>query len=195
MAPEPVPRSTTTDRSAPPAAGSAAQLGQGDLDDLLGLRPRDEHPPVDHEVQVPEPPAPEHVLQRLPGRPPVHQLREVGRGPGAGRLGQAERPATRACACSTMRRASIGEPERSTAARRTAGARATGLSPVPRSWRARSSAARASTRSSSSPMQDLVELVQGEADAVVGDPVLLVVVGPDLLGPAAPADLAAARSG
>ena len=40
--------------------------------------------------------------------------------------------------------------------------------------------------------QHLVELVEGEVDAVVGDPVLLVVVGADLVGAAAGADLAAA---
>ena len=38
--------------------------------------------------------------------------------------------------------------------------------------------------------QDAVELVQGELDPVIGDPVLLVVVGPDLLRSAAAADLA-----
>ncbi len=43
--------------------------------------------------------------------------------------------------------------------------------------------------------QDLVELVEVEVDAVVGDPVLLEVVGADLLGPAAAAHLVAAGVG
>src|SRR5207245_1763756 len=40
------------------------------------------------------------------------------------------------------------------------------------------------------PHQHLVQLVEGEADAMVGHPVLLEVVRPDLLGPTATTDLA-----
>ena len=36
-----------------------------DLHDLLGLRARDQHAPVDHEVEAAERPRAEHVLQRL----------------------------------------------------------------------------------------------------------------------------------
>src|SRR5581483_5621470 len=43
--------------------------------------------------------------------------------------------------------------------------------------------------------EDAVELVQRELDPVVGDPVLLVIVGPDLLRTAPAADLAPALFG
>ena len=49
--------------------------------------------------------------------------------------------------------------------------------------------------SSSSPLQDAVEVVRGVLDPVVGDPALGEVVGADLLGPLAAADLGLALGG
>ena len=79
------------------------------LDHLLGLRPGDQHPAVDEQVEVAEAPAAEHVLQRLAG---------AGDGPAGRRSGPggARSPARRArswysapsapVTSSTMRRAS-----------------------------------------------------------------------------------------
>jgi len=47
---------------------------QRQLDQQLGLRPRDQYPPVDLELDVPEPLAPEDVRHRLPPQPPPHHL-------------------------------------------------------------------------------------------------------------------------
>ncbi len=46
---------------------SLGQQPQRRLHDPLGLRPRDEHAPVDEQVELAEGPVPEHVLQRLAG--------------------------------------------------------------------------------------------------------------------------------
>src|SRR5581483_4330747 len=46
------------------------------LDDDLGLRARDQHAPVDVHVEPAEPPAPEHVLQRLAAGAPVDHRTE-----------------------------------------------------------------------------------------------------------------------
>ena len=74
IAPLPDPRSTTTGRrSSPPRhrrVGEApVELPQGVLDDLLGLRAGDQHPPVDEQVERAERPVAEDVLQRLPRQP------------------------------------------------------------------------------------------------------------------------------
>ena len=53
-----------TDGQEPPG------LGHSDLDHLLGLGPRDEDPRVYEEIEAPERPMPEHILQRLPGGTP-----------------------------------------------------------------------------------------------------------------------------
>ncbi len=105
MAPDPVPRSTATGPACPAPPGRATrgrrqggQLGQGHLHHLLGLRPRDEHPPVHGQVEGAERPPAQDVLQGLPRRPPV------GQGPGPG----ASPPV-----CSTIQRASRSEPTRS----------------------------------------------------------------------------------
>ena len=68
MAPDPVPRSATT------SSASTGDLVERPADDLLGLRARDEHPPIDHEVEVAEPPAAEDVLERLAGEPALDHL-------------------------------------------------------------------------------------------------------------------------
>ena len=48
------------------AARSVARaMDQGHLDQLLGLRPRDQHPPVDEQVERPERPVAQHVLEGL----------------------------------------------------------------------------------------------------------------------------------
>ncbi len=48
--------------------------------------------------------------------------------------------------------------------------------------------------SSASPISDLVELVKRQADPVIGDAALRIVVGTDALGPVATADLPAPRT-
>ena len=50
--------------------GSGCDRAQSErnLDDQLGLRPRDQHAPVDHQIEMAETPPAEHVLQRLTGR-------------------------------------------------------------------------------------------------------------------------------
>ncbi len=63
MAPEPVPRSTPRPARPSPASGVDREAGHH-----LGLGPGDQHPSVDEEVEGAEPPAAEHVLQRLAGR-------------------------------------------------------------------------------------------------------------------------------
>ena len=77
IAPEPVPMSATAAvgsastsarcRRRDPAQPAPLRLLERDLHDLLGLRARDEHAPVDHEVEPAERPRAEHVLQRLAG--------------------------------------------------------------------------------------------------------------------------------
>ena len=74
MAPEPVPRSATTDRS---ARGHGQR--QRHVDDLLGLGSGDQHPAVDHQVEVAERPRPEDVLQRLAGDARAPPWRRGGR--------------------------------------------------------------------------------------------------------------------
>ena len=64
------------------AAARAAQpvpLGflERDFHDLLGLRTRDEHPPVDHEVEAAERPRAEHVLERFPADAALDERREA----------------------------------------------------------------------------------------------------------------------
>ena len=50
------------------------RLLQRDLDDVLRLRSRNEHAPIDEEVEAPEPPLAQHVLQRLARDPPSQHL-------------------------------------------------------------------------------------------------------------------------
>ncbi len=65
IAPEPVPRSATRDRTT--LRQMRTEQFEHDLHHHLRLRSRYQHPPVDGEVQAAEPPPPEHVLQRLAG--------------------------------------------------------------------------------------------------------------------------------
>ena len=69
IAPEPVPTSSTAPRP---------QL-QRQLDQQLGLGPRDQHPPVDRQLDVAEALAAEDVGDRLAPQPPPHHLPEAPR--------------------------------------------------------------------------------------------------------------------
>ena len=87
IAPEPVPRSATAKRRSAPRASelpatdppqpAALGLLERDLHDLLGLGARDEHAPVDHEVEAPKRPRAEHVLQRLARGPPLDERQQA----------------------------------------------------------------------------------------------------------------------
>ena len=150
IAPEPVPRSTTVTGRGSDRARSMAIAG-----DDLGLRPGDQHPPVDGEVEVAERPPAEHVGERLTGgvagdhrvevgdhalgrRLVEHVLDAVG---AAGHLAQ---PAGRRALADPRGRLGEQRPPGDGARRRPRqGASA--------SWRARSSAASAATTSSRSP--------------------------------------------
>ncbi len=165
MAPEPVPRSATVDR---------ARHGPGEVDgdagDDLGLRPRDQHPAVDEQVEVAEAPPAEHVGERLAGRvagehgvevgdhalrSPARRARRRGGRPRwpprtatappaahrpGRRLGQQLPPVT-ASPVTVCRQLTRSRVRRSTGHVASSSA----------SWRARSSAARAATTSSRSP--------------------------------------------
>ena len=56
----------------------AAGLGDGDLGRHLGLGAGDQHPPVDEQVEPPERPPAEHVLERLADQAAFHQGPEPG---------------------------------------------------------------------------------------------------------------------
>ena len=164
IAPLPVPRSAqrsgrSATRPASPASSRAA------LDHQLGLRPRDEHPPVDHQVEATERPVAEDVLERLTRAPAGEHRVEMGEGAlggrrraglrrtpperSAGLLAQPPRlgPTVQHAAVSSHRlRQVMASSWLPSLTRRR-------LRPQPRplSWRARSSAVRASTTSSRSP--------------------------------------------
>ena len=89
MAPDPVPRSTTTSGVPGRFGAQPVQLGQGEADHLLGLGPGDQDPPVDHEVEGAEGPPAEDVLQRLARPAPGHQPVQGGHPPDGGRPIQA----------------------------------------------------------------------------------------------------------
>jgi hypothetical protein len=73
IAPLPVPRSAhTIGRSIERAWCNATST------DTLRLGPRDQHPAVHHQVEVPETPTAEHVLQRLTGGVASEHRVEVG---------------------------------------------------------------------------------------------------------------------
>ena len=63
ITPDPVPRSTTVREVA-----ERAGLVDGDTGDEFGLGTRDQDPPVDGHLDVPERPLAEHVLERFAGR-------------------------------------------------------------------------------------------------------------------------------
>ena len=67
-------------------AGQGASEVDGDAGDHLGLRPRDQHPSVDGEVDVAERPPSEHIGQRLTGEITGDHRVEVGDHAGGRRL-------------------------------------------------------------------------------------------------------------
>jgi len=69
MAPEPVPASTMMNGR----GGQPPRLAQRNLDHLFGLRSGDEHTTVHQEIQRPEGPVAEDVLQRLAAQPECRQ--------------------------------------------------------------------------------------------------------------------------
>ena len=75
IAPEPVPRSTATGRR--PVASDVPAAGHRPAGHHLGLRPRDEHPGSDGELEVAEVGPTGQVLQRDPLGPPLDQRREA----------------------------------------------------------------------------------------------------------------------
>ena len=89
IAPDPVPRSTAV------AAISASNVGRRSvrrnpmpfgflergLDDPLGLRPRDQHPAIDHQIESTERPHAEHVLERLTLQPARTHVEQPDLGP------------------------------------------------------------------------------------------------------------------
>ena len=81
MAPEPVPRSATT-------IGARQCAGEldGDPGDDLRLGPRDQHPPIDGEIELAEAPSTEDVGERLAGAMAGQHRVEVGDHPLRGRL-------------------------------------------------------------------------------------------------------------
>ena len=171
IAPEPVPRSATAavgsdvDEREPAPARPAQPVPLGflerDLHDLLGLRTRDEHPPVDHEVEAAERPRAEHVLQRFPAtRRSTSGARRASGAFGRALVGD-RRPLARPDSPTPPRRGTgprrrrsrcpaAGEVRAPTSARVSRQVRAPAVTRPP-SWRPRSSAASASTISSSSP--------------------------------------------
>ena len=188
IAPEPVPRSATVS-----GRGSVAGQLDGDAGDDLGLRPRDQHPAVDGQVEVAEAPAAEHVRQRLAGRDGGRAWRRGGR-PCAAVAGSSSTSSSSPVGAARHLAQPAGRrplADRSPASRRAA--RATSRRVV----------AHVVVGELAGPLvggeggDDVVEVagehvgepVDREPDAVVGEPVLLEVVGADLLAPPAAADL------
>ena len=99
IAPEPVPRSAThaaigrsSGRTLPYSAEpDALRFLERDLDDPLGLRPRDQHAGIHHEVEPAERPRAEHVLERLTANTPLAHTAQPGLGAfGCGQLRDVE---------------------------------------------------------------------------------------------------------
>ena len=128
----------------------ARQL-DGDAGDDLGLRPRDQHPPVDGEVEVAEAPMAEHVRQRLAGEMTLDHRVEMGDHASVG-LVERRRFELVGAARLLAQPAGDGIADRSRVRRcmprQSAPPR---HSSSPASCRVRSSAARAATTSSRSP--------------------------------------------
>ena len=195
-------------RSRPP---EPVELGQRDLDHRLGLGPRDQHAAVDHEVERPEPPSPEHVLQRLAGAPSRHHVVEVRHA----RARTAWSSSTRTSSPATAPAASLDDAAGLALGRLDAGGPepldrlVQQLAPADRAVRALGHGQDPIVGEPARPFvghervahlvelagEHPVEVVDGEPDPVVGDPVLLEVVGADLLAAAAAADLGLALAG
>ncbi len=157
MAPLPVPRSATSSVLRPPGPRAARTVGDRRLGHQLGLRPRDQHPPIDQQVEGAEAPVPQHVLQRLAlAQPGQHRVEVRHLALGGGRVEHleelvAERAAGLLTQPTRLRAAVQARPvSPTTAARRPRRAEISDRS-WPASCLARSSAVRASTTSSRSP--------------------------------------------
>ena len=220
IAPEPVPTSSTAAGSSSSASSTSSSVSG----------PRDQHPPVDRELDPPEPLAAEDVGDRLaPDPAPDHGAegaRVDGRDPrfgGGGEAGAGRRRSPRASSSSASsrgestpaRQASAArqrlaydrrQPPHRTRARRRRAASSCGLrSPsgltAPGSGglllepRALLLGRERGRELAQVAAEDLVEVVGGELDPVVGDPALGEVVGADLLRALAGADLRAAVGG
>ena len=156
IAPLPVPRSAHAHR-----APRAAQPARGQLDQLLGLGPGDQHPAIDHQIEVPERPVPEHVLQWLAGAAAGHHRIEVAHRPLGRRLVEHVEELVAVDTAGLLTQPAGLRPARPAGARSRPTAAASVIVPSPchrtrqsvagASWRARSSAMSASTTSSRSP--------------------------------------------
>ena len=179
---------------------------------VLGLRPGDQHPPVDEQIERRGTARGRARTAAAPRRRGGRPWRRGGRPPAwspARRARAATRrpparwpPGTASGPRSGRRAGSVGlDPQRPPGDRVAAPAaahagRQAEVGPRRRlSWRARSSAMSASTTSSRSPASTSCKPVERQPDAVVADPVLLEVVGADLLAAAAAADLRPALGG
>ena len=143
-----------------PAAGR--HRVDGEAGDHLGLRPRDQHPRVDVEVERAEAPLAEHVLQRLPRRPSLHHRVEGGGVAGVGHVverrgllrgGQAAGPLDDPAHLLVVVEDAGGAASRSVAARCAVGGHSLALSRA-----VCSAATSASITSSSSPARTLSSL-------------------------------------
>ena len=187
IAPLPVPTSSTR------GASDAADQLEAALDDDLRLGPRHERARVGAQRQAAEVPVAEHVRERLTRAPPLHELAcsvplRLGQRPVVLRVELDPREAERAReqplrieprALDATFRQVVGRAGEHLAERHRSSARRC------------SSAVSASVKSSSDAGEHLLER-HVQLDAVVGDAALREVVGPDLLGARAGADLCAA---
>ena len=218
IAPEPVPRSataadgsaSTSDESRRRDAPQPAPLGllERDLDDLLGLRSRDQHAPVDHAGRGRG--TTTSRARTAAARPPTRRSTS-GRRRAYGARRAAAASAIVGHSAARVARHLLDEKRASTSAvtmparREPADDLAARRAPGSRQLRAHAAVV---TPAELTPafvgrerVDDLVELavehaverVHREPDAVIGDAVLLVVVRADLLGAAAALHLLAAR--
>ncbi len=165
---------------------SAARQLDGDAGDHLGLRAGDEHAPIDEQVEVTEPPPAEHIGERLAGSVAFEHGVEVGDHPLGRRL--VEHVVEPIGAAGDLAQPPRGRPLADP--RRRLGEQLPPDHVVVVGELARPLVG-------GEGLDDVVEVagqhvgqpVDREPDAVVGDPVLLEVVGADLLAPPAAADL------
>ena len=183
-------------RHTPPGGSASA-----DLDQQLGLGPRDQHPPVDADLDPAKPLAPEDVRDRLARFTTRKQLREA-------RVVQ-QRRGSRSSSNRSRRTPRTSASSSSASSRGVSHPAASRWSVADEIATPRVTAATASaTRLLLQPTpllvvlervgqlvelahQDPVEVVDQQVDPVVLDPPLTVVVGPDLLGAVAGTDLGA----
>ena len=202
IAAEPVPRSTTTGTGGPPTArASTAHCRR-----FLGLGPRDEHTGPDRELQVAERRPTGQMLQRDAGAPRERPGRRnlAGGWVEDGQAGQAASVPEQVrgeqllgVGSGLVTPASDSRPGRGArrppASTGAIGARPPDGAPARQGLGGRGVGAR--TIDVELAVEHLVEVVGLEPDAVVGDPVLRVVVGADPLAAVDRADLLAGAGG